>query len=61
MARNGYRIFDADTHVRPDAKLLIPYLPAPAREKLSQFEKYQARNQDGAVTYLMGSAVTSVA
>ena len=54
MARNGFKIFDADTHVRPDADLLTPYMTAPAREKLAQFEKYQARNKDGAVTYLMG-------
>ena len=54
MARNGFRIFDADTHVRPDAGLLMPYMTAPAREKLARFEKYQARNSDGAVTYLMG-------
>jgi hypothetical protein len=54
MARNGFRIFDADTHVRPDADLLMPYLAASAREKLAQYEKYQARNKDGAVTYWFG-------
>ena len=54
MARNGYKIFDADTHVRPDADLLEPYLSAAARDKLAQYEKYKARNKDGAVTYLMG-------
>jgi hypothetical protein len=31
MARNGYKIFDADTHVRPDADLLERYLTAAAR------------------------------
>ena len=54
MARNGYKIFDADTHVRPDADLLEPYLTAAARAKLAQYEKYKAKNKDGAVTYLMG-------
>ena len=54
MARNGYRIFDADTHVRPDADLLEPYLPVATRALLAQYEKYKARNKEGAVTYLMG-------
>src|ERR1700752_2990363 len=54
MARNGFRIFDADTHVRPDAGLIMPYMTAPARQKLAQFEKYQARNTEGAITSLMG-------
>jgi len=54
MARNGYRIFDADTHVRPDADLLEPYLPVATRALLTQYENYKARNKEGAVTYLMG-------
>src|SRR5215831_12627118 len=53
--RNGLKIFDADTHVRPDADLLEPYLPAAARTKLAQFEGYRAKNKEGAVTYLMGT------
>ncbi len=31
MARNGYKIFDADTHVRPDADLLEPLLDSVER------------------------------
>ena len=54
MARNGHKIFDADTHVRPDAELLEPYMTNGARAKLSQYESYRAKNKDGAVTYLMG-------
>ncbi len=54
MARNGYRIFDADTHVRPDADLLEPYLTASARAELARYEKYKSRNKEGAITYLMG-------
>jgi hypothetical protein len=38
MARNGFKIFDADTHVRPDADLLEPYLPTAQRLKLSRLE-----------------------
>jgi predicted TIM-barrel fold metal-dependent hydrolase len=55
MVRNAFRVFDADTHVRPDADLLEPYLPVAARTKLEQFEKYKATNREGAVTYLMGA------
>ena len=54
MARDGFRIFDADTHVRPDAELLEPYLLAATRAKLKPFEDHRAKNKDGNVTYLMG-------
>src|SRR4029434_10681490 len=54
VARNGYKIFDADTHVRPDADLLEPYLSNLARAKLALYENYRARHNHGAVTYLMG-------
>ena len=55
MARNGYKIFDADTHVRPDADLLEPFLSAESLAKLGQFDKYKAKNKEGAVTYLLGT------
>ena len=54
MARNGFKIFDADTHVRPDAELLEPYLSVVMRDKLKQFVAHRATNKDGNVTYLMG-------
>ena len=55
MARNGFKIFDADTYVRPDADLLQPYLDVDMRAKLNQFDRYKATNKEGAVTYLMGT------
>jgi predicted TIM-barrel fold metal-dependent hydrolase len=55
MARNGFKIFDADTHVRPDADLLEPYLPTAERLKLSSLDQYKAKNKEGAVTYLIGT------
>jgi uncharacterized protein len=55
MARSGFKIFDADTHVRPDADLLEPFLDAKSREKLRRFEAYRSKNKEGAVTYLMGT------
>ena len=54
MERNGYKIFDADTHVRPDAELLEPYLPEAERAKLADFERYRSVNKEGAATYLIG-------
>ena len=55
MARGGFKIFDADTHVRPDADLLEPYLPTTERLKLSHLDRYKAKNKEGAVTYLIGT------
>ncbi len=55
MSRNGFRIFDADTHVRPGVEVLEPYLSAAVRTKLTQFEDYKARDKAGSVTYLMGA------
>ena len=50
MARNGFKIFDADTHLRPDADLLEPYMPASSRQRLAQYNSSKARNKDSAVT-----------
>lgn len=56
MSRNGFRIFDADTHVRPGVDVLEPYLSAAIRTKLIQFENYKVQDkQTGLVTYLMGA------
>jgi predicted TIM-barrel fold metal-dependent hydrolase len=38
MARNGFKIFDADTHGRPDADLLEPFLAAESLQKLGRFD-----------------------
>jgi hypothetical protein len=35
MARDGYRIFDSDTHVGPDARILSAYLSTAERERLA--------------------------
>ena len=39
MARNGYKIFDADTHVRPDADLLEPYMSASDARQIGPLRK----------------------
>ncbi len=54
MARDGYRIFDSDTHVGPDALILEPYLSAADRERLARWAPYRATGRSGRVTYTKG-------
>lgn len=42
MARNGYQIFDSDTHVGPAAEILTRYLTAQEQAKLTSWEPYKA-------------------
>ncbi len=52
MARDGYQIFDSDTHVGPDADILAQYLTASEQSKLSEWESYRNVNaRTGQVTY----------
>ena len=41
MARDGYRIFDSDTHVGPDAAILSNYLSAAEKDRLAGWERYR--------------------
>jgi len=54
MARDGYRIFDSDTHVGPDASILCRYLSAAERERLAGWAEYESRDRNGKVTYTKG-------
>jgi len=54
MARDGYRIFDSDTHVGPDALILEPYLSAADQERLARWAPYRATGRSGRVTYTKG-------
>src|SRR5262245_55008319 len=52
MARNGYQIFDADTHVGPAAEILAQYLTAQEQARLTSWEPYKAvQRRTGHVTY----------
>ena len=42
MARNGYQIFDADTHVGPAAEILARYLTAQEQARPTSWEPYKA-------------------
>jgi uncharacterized protein len=58
MARDGYLIFDSDTHVGPSMDLLEPYLSAAELEALEPwraFRKENKRDAAGRLTYLMGA------
>ena len=54
MARDGYRIFDSDTHVGPDAAILDRYLSQAEKDRLAGWEEYRATGRNGHVTYTKG-------
>ena len=54
MARDGYRIFDSDTHVGPDARILAGYLSEAEEERLRGWEVYKSQSRSGHVTYTKG-------
>jgi hypothetical protein len=54
MARDGYRIFDSDTHVGPDAAILSRYLSEAERDRLAGWAEYESRDRYGHVTYTKG-------
>ncbi|HKA34528.1 MAG TPA: amidohydrolase family protein [Candidatus Binatia bacterium] len=39
--RNGYKIYDSDTHVAPMAETLAPYFDAKTRARLSDWEQFK--------------------
>jgi len=54
MARDGYRIFDSDTHVGPDARILAGYLSEAEKDRLRGWEAYKSRDRSGHETYTKG-------
>jgi len=54
MARDGYRIFDADTHVGPDAAVLCRYLSVTEKDRLAGWAEYESRDRHGKLTYTKG-------
>ncbi|HEX2828280.1 MAG TPA: amidohydrolase family protein [Burkholderiales bacterium] len=57
MARNGYRIFDSDTHVGPYMEVLDKYLTDSERTRLQAWEDYKSVNKGGHVTYTKGQRI----
>jgi hypothetical protein len=54
MARGGFKIFDSDTHVGPDARILTRYLSEAEKERLRGWEALKARDRSGHETYTKG-------
>ena len=54
MARNGYKIFDSDTHVGPVMDVLDKHLAAAEKAKLPGWEPFKTANKLGRVTYTKG-------
>ena len=54
MARDGYRIFDSDTHVGPDARILTGYLSEAEKDWLSGWGAYKSKDPSGRETYTKG-------
>ena len=53
MSRDGYRIFDSDTHVGPDARILASYLSAAEKDSL-RAGKHTSRATARQETYTKG-------
>jgi len=54
MVHDGYRIFDSDTHVGPDAAILSDYLSQAEKDRLAGWEQYRSSDRYGHVTYTKG-------
>jgi uncharacterized protein len=54
MARDGFRIFDSDTHVGPDASILAAYLSGADKQRLGAWDAYKSTARNGHQTYTRG-------
>ena len=57
MAKNGYKIFDSDTHVGPFMEVLDKYLSDSERKRLAGWEQFKTLNKHGNLTYTKGARV----
>src|ERR1700682_5570706 len=54
MAKEGYRIFDSDTHVGPYLDVLEKYLTEAEKSKLPAWEQYRSKTNTGYAIYARG-------
>ena len=54
MARNGYKIFDSDTHVGPVMDVLDKHIASAEKAKLPAGEQFKSANKRGNITYTKG-------
>src|SRR5580704_12672632 len=52
--RNGFRVYDADTHVSPSAEILERYVDPAFRARLPELAAYRHAAEDGAHSYSFG-------
>jgi len=57
MAKDGYKIFDSDTHVGPYMEVLEKYLADNEKARLAGWEQYKTVNKRGQQTYTRGQRV----
>jgi predicted TIM-barrel fold metal-dependent hydrolase len=57
MAKNGYKIFDSDTHVGPFMEVLEPYLGTEEKSRLAHWDAFKATNKHGNRTYNKGQRI----
>lgn len=55
MSRNGFKIFDSDTHVGPDAEILERYLSKAEKLMLTAYEPYRSVQRSGLTCYVRGA------
>jgi uncharacterized protein len=54
MAKNGYRIFDSDTHVGPLINVIEPFMTDAEKKKLDGWSEFKVTNKAGNITYNRG-------
>ncbi len=57
MAKNGYKVFDSDTHVGPVMEVLDKYIGAAEKEKLKGWEAFKSTSKHGLSNYNKGQRV----
>ncbi len=54
MAKDGYKIFDSDTHVGPIINVLDPFMSDAERKRLEGWSEFRVVNKKGDITYNRG-------
>lgn len=54
MAKDGYKIFDSDTHVGPLINVIDPFMTDAEKKKLEGWAQYRTVNKKGDITYNRG-------
>ena len=55
MAKNGYKVFDSDTHVGPDQDIIDRYAGQAAKDKLKDWAEFRVKSSRGHTHYTRGA------